>query len=85
MKTLLLCALLIAGFNSPAQTTFRHMTTAEGLSHNTVMDVLQDHKGFLWLGTADGLNRYDGEHFQVYRRSARDARSLGSNEIKSLL
>ena len=85
MKTLLLCALLIAGFNSPAQTTFRHLTTAEGLSHNTVMDMLQDHKGFLWLGTADGLNRYDGEHFQVYRRSARDARSLGSNEIKSLL
>ena len=68
-----------------AQTTFRHLTTSSGLSHNVVMDLLQDRNGFLWLGTADGLNRYDGEHFQVFRRSARDSHSLSSNEIKCLL
>ncbi|HEX9957259.1 MAG TPA: two-component regulator propeller domain-containing protein, partial [Fibrella sp.] len=77
--------LCLACLHSPAQTTFRHLTTGNGLSHNIVMDLLQDRKGFLWLGTADGLNRYDGERFQIYRRSARDTRSISSNEIKCLL
>ena len=85
LKAPLLCLLTLISLTSLAQTTFRHLTTSNGLSHNTVMDLLQDHKGFLWLGTADGLNRYDGERFQVYRRSARDTRSLSSNEIKCLL
>ena len=77
--------LIIVCTKSPAQTIFRHLTTSDGLSHNTVLDLLQDHKGFLWLGTADGLNRYDGERFQVFRRAARDPQSLSSNEIKCLL
>ncbi len=77
--------LIMAYIPSPAQTTFRHLTTSDGLSHNTVLDLLQDHKGFLWLGTTDGLNRYDGERFQVFRRAARDPQSLSSNEIKCLL
>ena len=82
---ILLFVLALVSVYSAAQSTFNQLSTSDGLSHNTVMDLLQDCKGFLWFGTADGLNRYDGERFQVYRRSARDAQSLSSNEIKCLL
>jgi len=85
LSVILPCLCCLAGFDTSAQATFRNLTTRDGLSHNIVMDLLQDHKGFLWLGTADGLNRYDGERFVVYRRSVRDPRSLSSNEIKCLL
>ncbi len=85
LKIFLLGAMALVGGHAAAQTTFHHLTTADGLSHNTVMDLLQDHKGFLWLGTADGLDRYDGESFQVFRHSVRDGRSLSSNEVQCLL
>jgi ligand-binding sensor domain-containing protein len=45
---------------------FRHLTIENGLSHNTVYDILQDHEGFMWMGTRYGLNRYDGYDFKVY-------------------
>lgn len=76
---------LLTSVQSGAQDTFRHLTTSDGLSHNTVMDMIEDHRGFLWLGTADGLNRYDGDRFQTFRRSARDTRSLSSNYVNCLL
>lgn len=83
MVLIALCSL--SAFQSLAQRTFRHLNTGNGLTHNTVMDLIQDHRGFVWIGTADGLNRYDGERFQTYRRSARDTRSLSSNYVNCLL
>ncbi|MDL2305650.1 response regulator [Bacteroides sp. OttesenSCG-928-D19] len=46
---------------------FRHYTNKDGLSHNTVFCSLQDRKGFMWFGTEDGLNRFDGYSFQIFR------------------
>lgn len=46
--------------------------------------MLQDHRGFLWFGTKDGLNRYDGYNFKVFRHQNGDADSLGSNFIRCL-
>ena len=46
---------------------FEKITTREGLSQNDVNCVFQDHNGFLWIGTNDGLNRYDGYNFKTYR------------------
>ena len=77
--------LALIGHDNQAQTTFRYLNTSNGLAHNTVMNLIQDHRGFLWIGTADGLNRYDGERFQTYRRSARDTSSLSNNYINCLL
>lgn len=56
----------------------------EGLSHNTVLAILQDQQGFLWVGTADGLNRYDGYEFVVYRHLPSDSTSLIDNTVQTL-
>jgi len=56
----------------------------EGLSHNTVFAVLQDRHGFLWIGTADGLNRYDGYEFKVYRHLPADSTTLVDNTVQAL-
>lgn len=57
----------------------------DGLSHNTVLSILQDHQGYLWVGTTDGLNRYDGYEFVVYRHDPVDSTSLSNNIIKALV
>lgn len=46
---------------------FRHYTNRQGLSHNTVFCSLQDSRGFMWFGTEDGLNHFDGYNFTTYR------------------
>lgn len=56
----------------------------DGLSHNTVLSILQDRRGFLWIGTADGLNRYDGYEVEIYRHDPRDSTSLSDNTIRPL-
>lgn len=52
------------------QPNFRHYTIQEGLSVNAVYSITQDSKGFLWFGTIDGLNRFDGRHIKTYRLTA---------------
>lgn len=56
----------------------------DGLAHNAVVSLVQDEAGFLWIGTADGLHRYDGYTFTVYRHRPGDATSLSNNLIKAL-
>ena len=56
-----------------------------GLSNNTIRAILQDYKGYLWIGTLDGLNRFDGISFRIYRNSVSDTGSLGSSFVISLL
>jgi two-component system, sensor histidine kinase ChiS len=48
---------------------FRHLTIDNGLSQNAVYSILQDSQGFMWFGTKDGLNRYDGRNFVVYQHN----------------
>lgn len=82
---LLLFAALFTGVYSKAQQYyFRHYQVENGLSHNTVFCVLQDHQGFLWMGTKDGLNRFDGHVWKVFRHIAGDPSSIASNFVYSL-
>lgn len=63
---------------------FKHYQVEDGLSHNTVFCALQDDKGFMWFGTKDGLNRYDGNHFKIFRHSEDDSLSIGNNFVHQL-
>ncbi|MDR1369268.1 MAG: response regulator [Dysgonamonadaceae bacterium] len=63
---------------------FRHYTNEDGLSHNTVYCSIQDKRGFLWLGTKDGLNRFDGHAFKSYRHERENKKSIRSNYVISL-
>jgi signal transduction histidine kinase/ligand-binding sensor domain-containing protein len=63
---------------------FRHYQVENGLSNNATICSLQDKKGFLWFGTKDGLNRFDGYTFKVFRNSPDDSGSIGSNFIHCL-
>ncbi|OIN56944.1 sensor histidine kinase [Arsenicibacter rosenii] len=49
--------------------SFEHYTTDEGLSSNYITALLKDRRGFLWIGTSNGLNRFDGLHFKAYKRT----------------
>ena len=64
---------------------FKHLTLTEGLSQSSVLCILQDTKGFLWFGTRDGLNKYDGHDFKVYRHNSQEPQSISNSFIKSLL
>jgi ligand-binding sensor domain-containing protein/signal transduction histidine kinase len=63
---------------------FRHYQVESGLSNNATICSLQDKKGFLWFGTKDGLDRFDGYSFKVFRNSTDDTGSIGSNFIHCL-
>jgi len=71
--------------DEPSDNIFvQSLTLADGLSHNTITDILQDRQGFMWFGTQDGLNRYDGHQFVVYKTERRNAYSIGSSHITVL-
>ncbi|KAA6432710.1 response regulator [Dyadobacter flavalbus] len=78
-----LCSLCMAGAGHP-QLNFTAITSMDGLSSNTVHAILKDHYGLLWFGTDDGLNKYDGTDFTIYRHDRANAASLASSDISSL-
>jgi ligand-binding sensor domain-containing protein/serine phosphatase RsbU (regulator of sigma subunit) len=79
--------LLFAGSSLCAQSQeikFKHLTTDDGLSHSNVNCLMQDSRGFIWIGTADGLNLYDGRTFRVFKHNPADTLSLSHNLIRSI-
>lgn len=68
-------------FPQSASYHFKHYNINSGLSLNTVMTLFQDSKGFIWIGTKNGLNRFDGYDFKIYRRNRSDRNSGPSNSI----
>jgi len=61
---------------------FRKIQVDDGLSENAVYCILQDSNGFMWFGTKDGLNRYDGSNFRTFRKSNHNNNSIGNNFIR---
>lgn len=76
--------LLTCYFSNGQDFYFRPYKVENGLSHNTVLSSLQDDRGFLWFGTKDGLNRFDGYIFKVFRYDSQSPKGLGSNFVESL-
>lgn len=64
---------------------FLHLTTGSGLSHSTVNCILKDHLGFMWFGTSDGLNRYDGYRFRVFRRNPNDPGAISGSRVNAIM
>jgi signal transduction histidine kinase len=69
----------------PSNFHFEHLTFKNGLSSNRVFNIIQDRQGFYWIGTADGLNRFDGSSFKVFRHNRNDSMSLANNLCHTLL
>lgn len=71
-------------FGQTDNTRFKHITIKEGLSQGAIICILQDRKGFMWFGTQDGLNRYDGYGFKIYKHDPQDPTSLSDKWILSI-
>lgn len=63
---------------------FSHISSSQGLSNSTIESILQDSRGFIWVGTRDGLNRYDGANMLVFRNNRQDSNSLSDDFITSM-
>ncbi len=94
MRSIFLIGFCVAGlllmsplplYAQAQQIRFETLTVKDGLSNGFVTSITQDHLGFMWFGTIDGLNRYDGYTFTAYRHDESDATSIASNYIESLL
>jgi len=64
---------------------FENISTADGLSDNTITCLFQDNKGFLWIGTGNGLNRYDGNIVTTYFYEEGNVNSMGGNFISGII
>jgi signal transduction histidine kinase/ligand-binding sensor domain-containing protein len=63
---------------------FERIALEQGLSQVTIYCILQDSRGWMWFGTEDGLNQYDGYTFRVYKRDPQDPRSLSANTVRAI-
>jgi signal transduction histidine kinase/ligand-binding sensor domain-containing protein/AraC-like DNA-binding protein len=85
----IVCFLLLCFLKSEPliaqQANFRHLSIDDGLSQNAVYAILQDSRGFMWFGTKDGLNRYDGRNFEVYQHNPFDSTTISDAYVTKLL
>lgn len=68
----------------PADYQFVRYNTEKGLSHNQVNCFLKDSRGFVWIGTANGLNRFDGYSFRVFRHDPADSASISDRQVNAI-
>lgn len=84
-------ALVLAGFAAagpdlpPVAARFRRVGSEQGISHDTVFTVVQDRQGYVWLGTEQGLNRFDGYGSRVFTHDVNSAGSLAEDDVSGLL
>ena len=81
--TLLLISPLFC-FSQNQSLKFEHFGTREGLSQINVNCIIQDSRGFMWIGSRNGLNRYDGYKFITFRNNSQDAASLSNNMVTDM-
>ena len=75
------CVFPCKSFSQKSILQFDHLGTVDGLSQSNVLCILQDSRGFMWFGTADGLNKYDGYKFTVYKHDPLNFKSIAGNYI----
>ena len=82
--TLLLACLWAGAENTIPDMKFKRLDTRDGLSNSTINCIYQDAKGFVWIGTAYGLNRYDGYRFRTYYSDPNDTTTLRNNYVDQI-
>src|SRR5260221_2542770 len=75
---------LLLGLSSYAQLQLKVFDTESGLSNNFVRKIVQDKTGYLWIGTTNGLNRFDGYSFKIFKHNPHDENSIADNVITAL-
>lgn len=87
MKFLLAIFLLIYTFSLAFTQAikFTHYSTNDGLSQGTVKAILQDKNGFIWIGTDDGLNKFNGYEFNVFHNNPSDSTTISNNDINAII
>ncbi len=87
ISTHLLIWLFIHPANGAAQApqlSFSHILNEQGLSNSTIEAIYQDKEGFIWFGTRDGLNRYDGQEITSFKNDPADSTSLSDSYIRAI-
>jgi signal transduction histidine kinase/ligand-binding sensor domain-containing protein len=86
-RLFLLCCVQAIGLAAFSQQNikFDHLDINSGLSQNHILCILQDSRGFMWFGTRDGLNKYDGYTFTVYKSDKTDSTSISNNFISGIV
>jgi signal transduction histidine kinase/ligand-binding sensor domain-containing protein len=85
LSILLGCILFFIAVASQEKRTIFHVGVDEGLSQGTTFDIVQDDQGFIWIATADGLNRFDGYNFNVFKNNPSDSFFLQYTSFRNLL
>lgn len=73
------CLSLLRG--NAQEIAFSHLTTENGLSHNTIMSIYEDERGFLWIGSRNGVNVYNGKEIKIYKHEKNNPNSLHYNNV----
>jgi len=81
---LLLSVSAISAVKADKIERFEHLDSRDGLSQNAVLSIFCDSKGYIWMGTMDGLNRYDGYKFRIYKAEPGNINSLTNNRISRI-
>lgn len=81
---LFICLTMVIVISAKAQSSNVHITVDNGLPNSNVMCIAQDHKGYLWLGTGNGLVKYDGYSFSIFKSSINDKNTLSNDLIQCL-
>ena len=74
--------ILLTSFQKEIRFTEVNMET--GLSHNSALCLFQDHNGFIWIGTRDGLNKFDGVNYTIYKHEFNDSLSISNNQVNCI-
>lgn len=77
------CCWLVFNWSKEQTVSFQYLSKKEGLSHTSVFSIVQDGSGFMWFGTRDGLNKFNGYQFEIYRNDTTH-NSLAGNDIRAL-
>ncbi len=84
LLTFLLFLIFCVKINAQFLEVEKPLTINDGLSQNYIHYIYQDSKGFIWFGTKDGLNRFDGYEFKIFKNDIHDKSSLSSNYVRAI-